>query len=54
MPVKSKAQNRFMRAAAANPKMARKLGIKQGVAKEFVDSEHGKSLKDLPERVSDK
>jgi translation elongation factor EF-Ts len=51
MPVKSKAQNRFMHAAAANPKMARKLGIKQDVAQEFVDSEHGKSLKGLPEKV---
>jgi hypothetical protein len=32
----SKAQNRFMQAAASSPKMAKELGIFQKVAKEFV------------------
>jgi hypothetical protein len=32
----SKAQNRFMQAAASSPEMAKKLGIPQKVAKEFV------------------
>lgn len=41
-----------MRSAAANPKMSRKLGIKQDVAKEFVAADHGKSQKNLPERKS--
>lgn len=49
MPVVSKAQNRFMRAAASKPAMAQKLGIKQSVAKEFISKEP-KSLKGLPEK----
>ena len=41
MPNLSKAQNRFMQAAASNPEMAKKLGIPQKVAKEFVkETEH--------------
>jgi hypothetical protein len=32
----SKAQNRFMQAAASSPEMANELGIPQKVAKEFV------------------
>jgi hypothetical protein len=36
MPNLSKAQNRFMQAAASSPEMAKKLGIPQKVAKEFV------------------
>jgi hypothetical protein len=32
----SKAQNRFKQAAASSPEMAKKLGIPQKVAKEFV------------------
>jgi hypothetical protein len=45
MPSVSKAQNRFMQAAAADKKMAKKLGVSQKVAKEFVketDSMKGK------------
>ncbi|WP_157378401.1 hypothetical protein [Burkholderia ubonensis] len=47
MPMKSKAQNRAMRAAAEGRS---KIGIPKKVAKEFVRAEHGKSTKGLPER----
>ena len=36
MPSKSKAQAKFMQAAAHNPKFAAKAKIPQSVAKEFV------------------
>lgn len=36
MPSVSKKQEHFMQAAAHNPKFAKKAGIKQSVAKEFV------------------
>lgn len=36
MPAKSKAQWKFMQAAAHSPKFAKKAGIKPGVAAEFV------------------
>jgi translation elongation factor EF-Ts len=52
MPNLSKAQNRFMQAAASNPEMAKKLGIPQQVAKEFV--KETKSMKGKPERVKKK
>ena len=44
MPSKSKEQADFMRAAAHNPKFAKKAGIKPGVAKEFygADKKKGK------------
>jgi hypothetical protein len=46
MPSVSKAQNRFMQAAASNPKMAKELGIPQKVAKEFVkETKKGKPEK---------
>jgi hypothetical protein len=48
MPSVSKAQNRFMQAAASNPKMAKELGISQRVAKEFV--KETKSMKGKPEK----
>jgi len=48
MPSVSKAQNRFMQAAAANPEMAKKLGVSQRVAKEFV--KETKSMKGKPEK----
>lgn len=47
MPSVSKAQNRFMQAAASSGKMAKKLGISQSVAKKFV-KETG-SMKNKPE-----
>ena len=36
MPSKSPQQHRFMEAAAHNPEFAKKAGIPQNVAKEFV------------------
>lgn len=42
MPSKSKAQHRFMEAAAHNPKFARKAGIPVKVAKEFVAADKAK------------
>jgi uncharacterized membrane protein len=48
MPSMTKAQNRFMQAAASGGKMAKKLGIPQKVAKEFV-KETG-SMKGKPEK----
>jgi hypothetical protein len=35
MPSKSKAQRNLMRAAAHNPKFAKKVGVPQKVAREF-------------------
>lgn len=49
MPAISKAQNRFMQAAASSPKMAKELGIPQKVAKKFT-KETG-SMKGKPEKV---
>ena len=48
MPSISKAQNKFMQAAASSPKMAKELGIPQKVAKEFV--KEAKSMKGKPEK----
>ncbi len=47
MPMKSKAQNRAMHAAASGNS---KVGIPAKVAKKFVKEQHGKSEKGLPER----
>jgi translation elongation factor EF-Ts len=52
MPNISKAQNRFMQAAASSPKMAKEMGIPQEVAKKFV-RETG-SMKGKPEKVKPK
>ncbi|HUW45115.1 MAG TPA: hypothetical protein VMW50_04890 [Dehalococcoidia bacterium] len=41
MPSKTQKQARFMAAAAHNPKFAKKVGIKQGVAKEFNRADTG-------------
>lgn len=42
MPAKSKAQFRFMKAAANNPEFAKKVGIKQKDAEEFTKENKGK------------
>jgi len=52
MPALSKAQNRFMQAAASSPKMAKELGIPQKVAKKYTKETN--SLKGLPEKVKKK
>jgi hypothetical protein len=45
MPMRSKAQNRAMHAAASGHST---LGIPKKVGKEFVKAQHGKSVKSLP------
>lgn len=47
MPMKSKAQNRAMHAAASGKSS---IGIPKKVAKEFVKAQHGKPVKGLPEK----
>lgn len=47
MPMKSKAQNAAMHAAAEGKST---LGIPPGVGKKFVKEQHGKSVKALPKR----
>ena len=47
----SQAQARTMAAAAHNPEFAKKLKIKQSVAKEFNKADTGKKLNTLPKRV---
>lgn len=42
MPAKSKAQFRLMKAVEHNPKIAKKVGISEDVAKEFTQSNVGK------------
>ena len=48
MPVKSKAQNRLMQAAAHDSKVAKRTGVPQRVSKEFVSAT--KTIKGLPEK----
>ena len=50
MPFASKAQARFMFAAAKDKTMAKKLGVPQSVAKKYV-KEGQSSLKKLPQKV---
>ena len=42
MPSKSKKQERTMRAAAHDPAFAKKVGIPQSVAREFVKADKGR------------
>lgn len=50
MPSKSRAQQRLMH-LAAKPGMARKLGVPQKVAKEYVAADHKRGAKKLPEKA---
>jgi hypothetical protein len=52
MPPVSKAQNRLMQAAAADPKVAKRTGVPQRVAKEFTENLKPGSVKKLPARKS--
>jgi hypothetical protein len=49
MPMKSKAQNRFMHATAEG-----KTNVSPKVGKKFIKEQHGKSEKNLPEKVKHK
>lgn len=45
MPSVSKKQERFMQAAAHNPEFAKRAGIKQAIAREFVEADKRKKEK---------
>lgn len=47
----SQAQAHLMAAAAHNPKFAKKVGMKQTVAKEFNKADKGKDISKLPKKV---
>jgi len=49
MPFRSKAQSRLMHAAANDPAVAKKTGVPQDVAEEFVAAGHGRKQGKLPE-----
>lgn len=49
----SQAQFRTMAAAAHNPEFARKVGIKQSVAREFNRADKGQDYKDLPKKADE-
>ena len=49
----SQAQFRTMAAAAHNPEFAKKVGIKQSVAKEFNQADKGSNYKKLPDRTTE-
>jgi hypothetical protein len=50
MPSKSKAQAKFMRAAAHSKSFAKKAGISQKVAKEWSSADSKRGTKQLPSR----
>lgn len=54
MPIKSKAQQRLMYAAANDPKVAKKTGVSQEVAKEFIEATPKNRFKKLKEKLSKK
>lgn len=49
MPAKSKAQFKLMQAAKHNPQVAKKTGITQAQAAEFIAGQKGKAVSKLPE-----
>jgi hypothetical protein len=49
----SQAQFRTMAAAAHDPKFAKKVGIKQSVAREFNQADKGQDYKDLPKKADE-
>lgn len=49
MPAMSESQRRLMFAAAKDPKVAKRVGIKRSVAKEFAGADRGGKL---PEKKS--
>lgn len=54
MPSKSAKQHRFMLAAAHNPKFAKKAGIPQSVAEEFVAADKRKAHRGTEELTKKK
>ena len=51
---KSQAQARMMAGSAHDPKFAKKVGVKQSVAKEFNKADTGKKMSSLPKKVKAK
>lgn len=51
MPIKSKAQQRLMYAAAADSEVAKETGVSQKVAREFIKSTPKKRFKKLKEKL---
>ncbi len=51
MPIKSKAQQRLMFTASQNPEVAKKTGVSQSVAKEFIKSTPKKRFKKLKKKL---
>lgn len=51
MPIKSKAQQRLMYAVAQDPEVAKKTGVSQKVAREFIKSTPKKKFKKLKEKL---
>ena len=49
--MKSQQQSKLMHAAAADPDVAKKTGVSQKVAKEFVKKSHGQKVGNLPKKV---
>jgi hypothetical protein len=45
MPIKSKKQKRFMQAVEHSPEFAKKVGMKQSVAREFLHPKKKKKKK---------
>ena len=54
MPSKSKAQQRMMAAAAHSPEFAKKVGVKQSVAKDFNAADKKAGKRKLPTHVKKK
>jgi hypothetical protein len=52
--VKSKAQYKFMQAAANNPEFAKKADIPQSVAKEFIEATPKGAYKKLRKKLKKK
>lgn len=51
MPTKSRAQHNYMEMIAHDPKAAKRTGVSQSVAKEFVEADKGRDLKKLAKHV---
>lgn len=51
MPLRSKAQSRFFRWAAANPAKAKAEGLAPGATEKMLADSAGQRVRDLPERV---
>jgi hypothetical protein len=52
MPSRSRKQHNFMEMIAHDAKAAQRVGVPQGVGKDFVSADVGKKMSKLPEQVS--